>query len=85
MPPPVHPYNYSDEPPKIPPYMGGDEPPPLKPSGGEYSVLQREERNVSINNKLIVNQGIIYSVIAKRKEVRKHSSWFVLNNKPEKR
>ena len=73
---------YNHEPPKIPPYMGGDEPPP---SGGEYSVLQREERNVSINNKLIVHQGIIYCVIAKRKEARKHSSWFVLNDKPEKR
>ena len=29
--------------------MGGDEPPPIKPSGGEYSVLQREKRNVSTN------------------------------------
>ena len=84
MPPLVPPYNYNDEPPKIPPYMGGDEPPPLKPSGGEYSVLQREERNVSINNN-IVHQGLIYSVIAKRMEAGKHSSWFVLNNKPEKR
>ena len=52
MPPPVPPYNYNDEPPKISPYMGGDEPPPIKPSGGEYSVLQREDRNVSINNNL---------------------------------
>ena len=81
MPPPVPPYNYNDE----PPYMEGDEPPPLKPSGGEYSVLQREERNVSINNNLIEHQGIIYSVIAKRKEAGKYSSWFVLNYKPEKR
>ena len=38
--------------------MGGDEPPPLKPSGGDYSVLQREERKVSINNKLIVHQEL---------------------------
>ena len=85
MPPPVPPYNYNDELPKIPAYKGGDEPPPLKPSGGEYSVLQREERIVSINNNLLVYQGIIYSALAKRKEARKHSSWFVLNNKPEKR
>ena len=49
MPPTVPPYNYNDETPKIPPYMGGDEPPPIKPSGGKYSVLQREERNVSTN------------------------------------
>ena len=65
--------------------MGGDEPPPIKPSGEEYLVLQREERNVSINNNLIVDQGIINSVIAKLKEAGKHSSQFVLNNKPEKR
>ena len=74
MPPPVPPYNYNNEPPKISPYMEGDEPPPIKPSGEEYLVLQREERNVSINNNLIVDQGIINSVIAKRKEAGKHSS-----------
>ena len=34
-------------------YIEGDEPPPIKPSGGEYSVLQREERNISINNNYI--------------------------------